>query len=325
MEGHDMTDTHTTSITRRRVLFIGGTLLGGALASTAIASELSVVRWKGQALGAHAQMELVGVDPQKAKAIFRDVEAEIARLEAIFSLYRTDSSLMRLNREGRLTNPPPELLEILTLSSTMHEQTFGLFDPTVQPLFAFYASYFSGGQNAGKTPDARTTHEVVARVGFDKVRFDARSVSFAKKGMALTLNGIAQGYITDRIGDLLRQQGFANLLLDIGEISAIGAGRDGQGWRVGIRRSVEDETVSTRLRVSDRAVATSMMFGTTFDEGRKAGHILHPRVGLVQASNANATVVDRRAARADALSTAAILMGNEELSALKSSGVEIYI
>jgi FAD:protein FMN transferase len=318
-----MISSDSRLMTRRRALFVGATLLAGALASGAFSAEPPVARWRGQALGAHAEMELAGINPADAGALFRQVEEEISRLEAIFSLYRTDSTLVRLNREGWLNDPPPELLEILAIAGAANRQTFGLFDPTVQPLFAFYAARFNPASNIiTNNVDVR---KVLSRVGFDHVEFDTRQVRFARPGMAMTLNGIAQGYITDRIATMLRHAGFSNVLVDIGEISAVGKGLDGHGWRVGLQAGPNDDTLSKRLRLSDRAVATSMMLGTTFDEKGSAGHILHPRRGLVDRFRPRVTIVDHSAARADALSTAAVLMNDEELASLRTSGVEIYL
>mgnify|MGYP002713071733 CR=1 FL=1 len=315
----------TVRISRRRALFIGATLIGGALAPAALAASQQIAKWRGQALGAHAEIQLAGMTMPAARPVFRDVEAEIVRLEAIFSLYRQESALAQLNALGHLDNPPPELIALLSDAAIIHRQTDGLFDPTVQPLFAFYAAHFDAARRGGGQPNPEAVQAVLQRVGFDKVRFDTGRVEFEQPGMALTLNGIAQGYITDRIAALLRARGFSNLLLDIGEIAAVGRGLEGQGWRIGVQKSVGSSDIVRTFVVSDKCVATSMMLGTTFDTGRTAGHIIHPRLGLVSRYNKRATVIDSSAARADALSTAAILMDKRALETLAGSGIEIYM
>lgn len=316
-----MKPEHLQPVTRRRALFIGATLAAGAAASRAFAA--GVVRWSGQALGAHAQIELTGVSTDAARPVFHAVESEIARLEGIFSLFRTDSALVRLNRGGRLSDPPPELLEVLAMAGTAHAETGGLFDPTVQPLFAFYADFFTR-RHRRKTPDQAMRDAALALVGFDAVAFDVKEVVYRKPGMAMTLNGIAQGYITDRIAALLRQRGFADMLLDIGEIRAVGHGLDGNGWRVGLKTAPGSDAIGERLRLADEAVATSMMLGTTFDEGGTAGHILHPKRGLVTHYRQRASVVDPSAAHADALSTAVILMTDDQVASMRARGARVY-
>lgn len=310
-------------VTRRRALFIGAALVGSTLMRSSEAS-IGPVRWSGQALGAHAQIQLFGVRASEALPIFKAVEGEIERLERIFSLFRAESALARLNATGSLSDPPPELLEVLGQAEAVHDATDGLFDPTVQPLFAFYADYFTR-RTTQLRPDAHESARALSLVGFRHVDFDTGRIAYRKPGMAITLNGIAQGYITDRVAALLRSRGFSNMLLDIGEISAIGGGLDGEGWRVGLKKAPDSADIAERLRLSDKAVATSMMLGTTLDGGGTVGHILHPRLGLVERYNARASVVHASATHADALSTAAILMNAEEIAALRARGARLYI
>ena len=323
-----MTQIFTKPVTRRRALFIGAVLVAGAALPSAIlaprAFAAAPVRWSGQALGAHAEIELAGASEAEARPVLAAVEAEIARLEAVFSLYRQDSALSRLNRDGVLNDPPPELLEVMALSRAVHRQTGGLFDPTVQPLFAFYAAWFTKPHRA-HLPEAQELTPVLARVGMDKVIFDDTRIAFSRPGMALTLNGIAQGYITDRIAALLKAHGYGNMLLDIGEIQAVGKGRNGAGWQVGIRKGVNGPELAERLTLSDQAVATSMMLGTTFDSQGHAGHILHPKKGLTRHYTPRASVIHPSAAFADAMSTAVVLMDADEIERLRASGLDIRV
>lgn len=316
-----MTDFLARPIARRRFIRIGAALAAVALAPAALA-EAPVRRWSGSALGAHASIELVGADAALADATFTAVEQEIARLEALFSLYRTDSALSRLNSTGRLDAPEADFLRLLALVRSVHIETGGLFDPTVQPLFAAYATHYAGGRTdplpAGALADG------LELVGFDRIIFDEDAVRFSQPGMAITLNGVAQGYVTDRVADLLKARGFANVLLDIGEIQALGGGRDGSGWRVGLAAGPNSDALAATLRLKDRAVATSMMDGTVLDPAGLVGHILHPQKGAVASAFSAVSVVAPDAALADALSTAAALMTPDELTRFKRAGVEMY-
>lgn len=315
-----MADFLARPIARRRFIHISAALTAVAFVPTALAAA-PVRRWSGSALGAHASIELVGADATLAEAAFTAVEQEIARLEALFSLYRTDSALTRLNATGRLDAPEADILRLLALVRSVHGETGGLFDPTVQPMFAAYAAHYAGGR-----ADALPTAELAGclmLVGFENVIFDEDAVRFARPGMAMTLNGVAQGYITDRVADLLRARGFDNVLLDIGEIQALGSGRDGSGWKVGLAAGPNGDTLAATLQLKDRAVATSMMDGTVFDVAGSVGHILHPTKGAVASAFSAVSVVAPDAALADALSTAAVLMTPEDLSRFSHAGVEV--
>lgn len=316
-----MADFLARPIARRRFIQIGAVLAAGAFVPSSLAAA-PVRRWSGSALGAHASIELVGADEALASATFAAVEKEIARLEGLFSLYRADSALSRLNEAGRLDAPEADVLRLLALVRSVHAETGGLFDPTVQPLFAAYAAHYTSGRTealpAGELADC------LKLVGFDQVVFDEGAVRFSRPGMAMTLNGIAQGYITDRVADLLKARGFDNVLLDIGEIQALGGGRDGSGWKVGIAAGPNSDALAATLRLKDRAVATSMMDGTVLDAAGRIGHILHPGKGAVASAFSAVSVVAPDAALADALSTAATLMTPEDLSRFNRSGVEVH-
>jgi len=227
------------TVSRRRFLIISA----AALAAPGTAQSAgTTARWRGHALGAAASMTIAGVSPVAARPVFARLEAELDRLEGIFSLYRADSALVRLNRDGRLDAPPPELLEVLALSDAIHAASRGAFDPTVQPLWRALAT-------GGDASVARS------RIGWSNVHVSSRQVRLERPGMALTLNGIAQGYVTDRISALLRAQGLGDVLVDIGEIAASGRKSDGTPWMAGI--ADPQGHIRHRVVLRDRALATS--------------------------------------------------------------------
>ena len=237
-----------------------------------------------------------------AAEIARQVESEIARLEDIFSLYRAGSEISRLNHTGQLAHPSHEMLELLDLARLVHETTGGAFDPTVQTLWQLYAR--TADENRAPTDDERRA--AVLRVGWQNVHIGTRLVRFGRPGMALTLNGIAQGFIADRVAGLLSAHGLINVLIDTGEIKALGRRADGKPWHAGIVEP--DGTPVVRRILTDRALATSSPLATLVDAARGTGHILDPRTGVPAATWRLSSVSARRAALADALSTAFCLM-----------------
>lgn len=294
-----------TMMTRRRLLFISAAAV--AASSLGAATRASTAHWQGAALGVHARITLRHMDCSEAAPLFQEIEGELLRLEGIFSLYRRDSALSRLNARGSLAAPPPELLEVLGLARAIHAETDGLFDPSVQPLFDCYAraSLHSG------PPDSDAVAEALGRVDFASVRFDTSGIALSRPGMALTLNGIAQGYVTDRIAALLRSRGLHDVLVDIGEIVAAGRGPSGSGWRVRIANG------GPVLTIADCAIATSMPGGTVIDPEAQIGHILHPSKGWVEPLHGQVTVLADTAALADGYSTAAGLMSPARLHDLR--------
>ena len=242
----------------------------------------TVAAWEGTGLGTSLSLRLVGADPHHARQTFARVGAEIARIESLASLHR-DSALTRLNRDGHLAWPAPDLLDILTLAGQVHAATGGAFDPTVLPLWLALAN--------GTDPETARM-----RIGWDRIRLTPEEIRL-DPGQALTLNGIAQGWAADRIAALLRAQGFTEALVDMGELAALGDG----GWPVAIVGPDDAPLAETRL--ANRALATSSPRGTLVN-GQP--HILGPQgqPPLWQTVSVSAP----RAAIADALSTAFCLM-----------------
>jgi thiamine biosynthesis lipoprotein len=118
--------------------------------------------------------------------------------------------------------------------------------------------------------------------------------------MAVTLNGIAQGYITDRIANMLRDAGLDDVLVDLGEICAL----DGGAWKVGIADPDHPGDRVGQLRISGSAVATSAGSGSRFDQSGLFHHLLDPATGDSARACRSATVVAESAVVADALATA---------------------
>ena len=283
-----------TNFSRRRFLSISAGI--AALAASPLAAAPRV--WEGIALGARAR---IVIDHPEAEAITAEAAAEIARLEAVFSLTRADSALRRLNTAGALEDPPFELLECLALAGSVHAATEGLFDPTVQPLWALYAERFSAGAAPGNAELAAT----LQTVDWTKVAYDSRRVTLAP-GQALTLNGIAQGFIADKVAALLRARGLTDILIDTGEFRALGPQPNGTPWPITL-------AAGGQVGLAGRALASSAALGTTFDTAGRVGHILHPGTGRpAPAFWKLVTVTAPEAGLADALSTAACLMPTAE-------------
>tara|TARA_R110002074_G_scaffold15633_3_gene53278 strand:- start:273 stop:1238 length:966 start_codon:yes stop_codon:yes gene_type:complete len=278
-----------TMTTRRRFLAISA----AAIAFPSTSRAAPVYTWQGVALGARATLRFAHPD---AEAISGRVAAEISRLEGIFSLFRPDSSLMQLNRTGKLQTPPFELLECLSLAGSVHRASRGAFDPTIQPLWACYAE--ASAQGTAPTVNALKTAQ--KRIGWERIKFHSSRIEI-EKDMSLTLNGIAQGYIADRVANMLSAEGLTNILIDTGEFRALGTHPDGQAWPVRLGAGGEVPLIA-------RALATSAPLGTTFDENAELGHILDPRNGLpVRNIWREITISAKSAALADALSTTACL------------------
>ena len=271
--------------------------------------------WRGTALGADALLQIHHPDPAVAARLIKQSIAEVRRLEHVFSLFQRDSATSNLNSKGYLEDPPLDLVQLLADSAHYSRLTDGAFDATVQPLWRLYAEHF-GKPDAdpdGPSNDARAA--AVALVGHDKVRLDEGSIHLGH-GMAVTLNGIAQGYITDRVAELLLESGIERALVDMGEIRALGDRASGEPWRIGLEDPAAPDRIAETIEVRDRAVATSGGYGTRFDPAGRFNHLFDPQTGFTSSRYLSVTVIAPSATTADALSTAFSLMALDRTQAI---------
>lgn len=310
---------------RRRALSLIAAVAGLPLvAGGGSRAAVTAVHWQGTALGADASLTICHPDRALARRLIDLALAEIQRLESIFSLYRSDSALAALNRDGVLDRPPQDLVALLATAKRWGEWTGGAFDVTVQPLWRLYAAHFTQGNADPSGPPPDLVARARGLIDYRAIQIDAGRIALARPGMAVTLNGIAQGYITDRVTELLRTEGLSQVLVNLGEVRALGADQDGQGWRIGIADPMQPGRTAGTIEVEDRAVATSSANGTVFDRAGTAGHILHPDTGAAGTGFLSASVVAARAQDADALSTALVADARvaRSLSGAAAVGIE---
>lgn len=299
-----------TLLSRRKVITLSAAAGGAALVPFGTprrAGAEPLIEWTGVSLGAVATLRLAHPDRRRGEALLRRAVAEARRLEAIFSLYRDDTALSELNRNGVLVAPPGELVHLLGLCDDIWRRTGGAFDPTVQPLWRCYADHFAVAGANPQGPSPQTLAAAVQLVGWSNVRVSRDRIVLAQRGMGLTLNGIAQGYITDRVIDLLRQEGLASSLVDMGEIRTLGRRPDGRAWQAAVAGSGAAAPLRT-LDLVDKAVATTGADGFRFDAAGRCNHLFNPATGGCAHPATNLTVVAPTAATADALSTAFAFM-----------------
>lgn len=314
--------------TRRR-------FIGIVAASSALALAPGLLRrahaaiaptcWKGVTLGADAELRLYHPDPQAAESLIERALQELRRLEGVFSLYREDSALAVLNRQGHLADPPSDLVRLLSESRHYAELTGGLFDPTVQPLWRVYADHFA---RPGASPSGPAQADVVRAlesVSYKAIDVDTQRIRL-RPGMALTLNGIAQGYITDRVTELFRNAGLERALVDMGEIRGLDASADATGWKVGLADPLAPDQILAQVPVTNQALATSGGYGTPLDAAGQYTHLFDPRSGRARPLYRSVSVMASTATAADALSTAFSNMPLEDCAAVvRSQGVTAWM
>ena len=259
------------SLTRRRFLTI-------AAVCTAAPAAARTHRWQGRAFGGDISLAITG-PRTKSEAAIAAARELIAETEQLFSLYDPASDLSRLNRTSTLAMHP-QFQTLVSAADAAHRLTGGLFDPSVQPLWQAIA-------------DGRDPADAASAIGWNKVRVDNNRITLAP-GQALTFNGIAQGFATDRVANWLTEHGFDNTLVNIGEHRATGG-----HWTLGLEDPQHGHLGTRTLQRG--AIATSSPLATPV--GRD-GHILHPQA---RPRWSTVSVEADTATLADSLSTGLVL------------------
>lgn len=317
------------AVNRRRVLSLfaigagaGASMLGGrsgpTLAATTTVQEVDI--WEGQALGGDVSIQLLGFSPKHRADLLTQCVARVRKLERVFSLFDPESDLVRLNQQGQLYQAPQPLLDVLRLSKQLYTQTAGAFDPTIQPLWQAAADHFQTDAGSAYHPHSTTR----SKVGFENVQIEGKDISLSS-GAELTLNGIAQGYITDQITNLLQQAGARHVLVNLGEFRALGPMPDGQPWQIGVRDPDRIWNILKRLPLSAGAIATSAASGQQFDAAGLYHHLFDPSTGQNTQRYKSVSVWAPSAARADGLSTAFTVMAQADIESFIETDAHVGI
>jgi FAD:protein FMN transferase len=293
-----------------KVVAAAATLPLGGLAWQVLGSRGAFQTWSGESLGGPASLTLWHPNAAFAQRTLVWTRSEIERLEGVFSLFRDDSEIARLNRDGRLPNASPDLTAVMDVALRVADTSGGAFDPSVQPLWRLYEDYFRADPTATDGPHPAAIEAARGTVGYRGVTVDGRQIGFERAGMALTLNGIAQGYITDRIADLLRNEGFDHAVVSLGETRALGDNPEGMPWSVGLQNPRHPTIVDRTVEIANESVSVSGGYGTVFGASG-SHHIFDPATGMSANRLLDVTVIAPRATVADALSTAIFVAGEQ--------------
>ncbi|MCP5151704.1 MAG: FAD:protein FMN transferase [Ectothiorhodospiraceae bacterium] len=301
--------THGHGWSRRRFVVAATLAASAAVAPWRAACATPRWTWRGVAMGARASLVVEHPERAVARSVVERCVDEIRRLERVFSLFDPSSALSRLNRHRVLDQPPPELVEVLALARRVGDASDGAFDVSVQPLWTLYQRHFSRADADPRGPTASAVEATLAHVGYRDIESDTDRVRLGGALRAITLNGIAQGFVTDRVVRVMSEHGLDRVLVDAGEVRA-GSG----GWRVGVKGASGIEQVIALDR--PRAVATSAPTGFVFEPSGRHHHLLDPLRGASANRYASVTVQAPTAALADALSTACASLARERIAAL---------
>lgn len=238
------------------------------------------------------------------------IDSILADFDKCLSLYRKDSEIVTFNNSAETHKfRSPYFYPVLKKSKEIHLATKGAFDPTIMPLTEAL------GFGARRTdPELANVDSLLQYVGFDKIRFDSKSITKTKTGVRIDMNGIAQGYSVDIISAFLSSQKIDRFMVEIGgEVVCRGTKNGGSPWVAGIENPLKPGTLFATVKLSARAMTTAGNYRNHFTKnGRVYNHIINPRTGSMEESSLlSVTVFAKDAITADGYDTAFFVMGLE--------------
>ncbi len=248
---------------------------------------------------------VVGTTVRSAQAVQRAVEW-FQTVERCASRFDPSSEVMQLTgRVGVPVEVSPLLFEMVRFACEVARRSSGAFDPTIgqrQEQRGFNRNYRTGRI-------VRTSLPTNSQVSYRDVRVDlTRRTITLQKPLILDLGAVAKGLAIDLAARELAA--FDSYAIDAGgDLFLHGRNPDGQPWRIGIRHPRQPSELLDTVQVVDEAVCTSGDYERVANGYPDEHHLLDPRTGKPVEGVASVTVIGPTAMLADALSTAAFVLG----------------
>ena len=263
---------------------------------------------------------------QSSKSLQKDIEAELAKVDASLSPFNERSIITAVN-ENRDTVVNKMFSDVFALAMKISDSTNGAFDITVAPLVNAWGFGFKGGA----MPSRHQVDSLKALVGYHKVSLTNGRVSKTDPRIMLDCSSIAKGYGCDVVAKFLSAKGIDNYMVEIGgEIVTRGISEKRLPWKIGVTKPTDDslnvnKEIQTIINVTDKAMATSGNYRNFYyKNGRKYAHTIDPSTGYpVQHNILSSTVIADDCATADAYATAFMVMGLDKAKAILSRHPEL--
>lgn len=253
-------------------------------------------------------------------------QAKLDRVNELMSTYIPDSEVSRFNAYGETEWFPvqPETARVVDRALLICEKSGGAFDITVGPLVNVWHFGPDKG-NEFKPPSEKVIEQVRQNIGYKylSVQLDPPALKKSNPNLQIDLSAIAKGYAVDLISEALREAGLVNHMVEVGGEVRTSGNRDADGvpmkWRIGITQPDGRSTEVNRVALlSDHAMASSGDYQQFFMfNGQRFSHVIDPRTGWPSKSGvASASIIAEDCMTADALATAAMVMGFDDAKKL---------
>jgi len=273
----------------------------------------------GQTMGTTWSLNMVPGSPGTDSAVLKQrLQARLDQINGLMSTYDPESELSRFNSQAGTDWYPvsEDTARVIDVSQEISAISGGAFDISIGPLVELWG--FGAGERRAKTPTEGQIRENLARIGYKNIQLRRGPTAIKKQipELQIDLSAVAKGYAVDALAKILEQQGINNYLLEIGgELQVSGHRGDESPWQIAIEKPLEDvRDVATIFPLTNTALATSGNYRNFYvEDGQRYSHTIDPVSGKpIRHKLASVTVLARTCARADALATALMVLGEEK-------------
>jgi FAD:protein FMN transferase len=297
-----------------------------------------VVTWTIEftAMASPCQVLLCAPGEAAARALAQPAIDEVLRIERVYSRYRSDSVVGRINAgagSGEWVALDAEAAGLFDYAAQLYALSGGLFDITSgvlrrawdfrQPRIPSDAELAPLLALVGwPRVERRAAGEAPAGAAGDAGRAQAAAVRLPAAGMEIDFGGFGKEYAADRAAGILLARGVRHGYVNLGgDIRVLGPQADGTPWRIGIQDPRDSERTIASIDIAEGALATSGDYERYFElDGRRYCHILDPRTGMPVTYWRSVSVLAPLAIAAGSASTIAMLLGERAREFLDGSG-----
>ena len=282
---------------------------------TATLSSFGQITYKRKLsmLGSPFEMTVVAKDSVQGNEFIDLAVAEVKRVEYLISDWIPTTQISQVNKNAGIkpVKVDKEVFDLVSRAIKVSQITSGAFDISYASMDRIWK--FDGSMKAMPTEEA--IKKSVSKIGYKNIVLDPKeqTIFLKNEGMKLGLGGIGQGYIADKVKELLFSKGCVSGIVNVsGDINAWGKQPDGKPWTVGIVNPLNKNKIFATFPLENSAVETSGSYEKfVVFNGIRYAHIIDPRTGYPAQGVVSVSVFAKQTEIADALATGIFVLGVE--------------
>lgn len=262
-------------------------------------------------LGSPLEITVVAIDTVEGNKYCDLAVAEVKRIENLISDWIPTTQISEINHNAgkKAVKVDREVFDLVERSIKISQITSGAFDISYASMDKIWK--FDGSMK--EMPTAEAIKKSVAKIGYKNIILDPKeqTIFLKNEGMKLGLGGIGQGYIADKIKELLISKGCISGIVNVsGDINTWGKQPDGKLWTVGIVNPMNKNKIFATFPIENSAVETSGSYEKyVIFNGIRYSHIIDPRTGYPAKGIVSVSVFAKQTEIADALATGIFVLG----------------